>query len=129
MMNARHTRSNIPSIAACECIETDNGQIDRTNEDHENAPQDFREFGNALAFLQRLSEASAGLDCLKFVQTVPIMGLSSSKKWDPKRTRLVAATTALIRGADFTVGSEFLCRRLRRRRSCCFMGDVCWLCW
>ncbi|CAM9320569.1 unnamed protein product, partial [Laminaria digitata] len=64
--------------------------------------QDFRELGNALAFLQCLSQASAGLDCLKFVQTVPVMGLSSSKKWDPKRTRLVAASTALIRGADFT---------------------------
>lgn len=52
--------------------------------------------------MQCLSEASAGLDCLKFVHTVPVMGLSSSKKWDPKRTRLVAATTALTRGADFT---------------------------
>lgn len=56
--------------------------------------------GNALAFLQCLSEVTAGTDCLKFVHTVPIMGLSSSRKWDPKRTRLVAAMTALTRGAE-----------------------------
>lgn len=62
--------------------------------------QDFREFGNALAFLQCLSEVTAGLDGLKFVHTVPVMGLSSSKKWNPRRTRLVAATTALTRGSD-----------------------------
>lgn len=67
---------------------------------HLDAAQDFREFGNALAFLQCLSEVTSGLDCLKFVHTVPVMGLSSSKKWDPKRTRLVAATTALTRGSD-----------------------------
>lgn len=68
--------------------------------------QDFRELGNGLAFLQCLSEASAGLDCLKFVHTVPVMGLSSSKKWDPHRTRLVAATSALLRGADFNSEAE-----------------------
>lgn len=74
-------------------------------------PQDFRELGNALAFLQCLSEAASGMDCLKCVHTVPVMGLSSSRKWDPKRTRLVAATTALIRGADFTAeagGDDYL---------------------
>lgn len=64
--------------------------------------QDFRVLGNALAFQQCLSEVTAGMDCLKFVHTVPVMGLSSSKKWDPERTRLVAATTALTRGADIS---------------------------
>ena len=66
--------------------------------------------------MECLSESAAGVDCLKFVHTVPVMGLSSSKKWDPKRTRLVAATTALIRATEFTeeAGGEFHRSRLSR---------------
>ncbi|CAM9167660.1 unnamed protein product, partial [Phaeothamnion confervicola] len=61
--------------------------------------QDFRELGNVLVFLRDLSHLLEAQDCLKYVHSVPLVGVVSSKSWDPEHTRILAAVTGVALAA------------------------------